>query len=1176
MCGTVPEFGSACWEVRLPQGAQLVGTSLPAESFAVLALLAASLLVFRTFRERYFLTWIVGWLAYVTYRVPVILSLGGATPPRALADGSFLLAIFLFSAAVLIYSQAQRLVVPIAVVAAMGAVTIVTRSAWWPHSTLLPWVAGGLIHLITAVAALQLLRYTWARWAAGPWFLAATLVLLHPKDSWPGTHFFLAWDLPIDLLLGVSMLMIVFDESRLRTLRLGVINNLANAIAQAQDANSMLLVALQELKQLMRVRAAWFRVLEGEQMVLTQHVGLALDFLKSHRSRTMDETLTRVLSTGEPFLQRVRETDAPTGEALRKQGFEHVLLVPVRGKKSIIGVLALAGAKHRYYSGDDMVFLNSTANQLGIAAENLRLFGQIRRSQREWISTFDSMEDLILVHDAQNRIMKVNRALLRRLGRTPAEVIGRNCEEVLPHQHPAGEGCPYCGRGTNDLIEEADPCFGGFSLVSTSSYVWTSSYREEGRRQLGTVHIIRDTTDRRTAEEKYRQLFEQVQEGVFVADDQGKLLDCNNALVGMLGYSSRQELLALSADALYVSPEQRSELLHAIEAHSYVRSFEVQLRKKNGGALAASETSFATRNQSGGIERYQGFLLDVTEKKRAEDEIRRRNLELHALNAIAVIATQSFDLDEILNLTLRQLVTLFGAETGSVYLTDNGSSTLRRRAAWGHRSETAVRSATTTTLPADFWQMVVNSHREVITESDLPGLPAVAAEFVRAEGLHSWMWVILWSQDQPMGVLGVSSRNEGEFNATDEKLLIAIGRQLATTIEKIRLYEETTRAYDDLRRTQEQLLQSEKMSAIGQLIAGVAHELNNPLTAILGYAQLLESEALEERSLDFVRKLLKQAQRTHRLVQNLLSFARQRTPQKIPVDIRRVVDDSLALREYDFKRGNIVVQREIAEEIPAVTADPHQLEQVFLNIINNAVDSMLEMERGGVLSVRVYAENGSVCVDFRDTGRGIADPKRIFDPFYTTKPVGKGTGLGLSICYGILKEHGGEIEARNVPEGGAALLVHLPAAGKPEPISAPVPAPIRERVLQGRLLLLEEEEAVLEFEREVLAGAGADVVAASDSEKARSSMDDGGVDALVLNGSMPDGWGAVQIHGWLSQHHPGMLGKVLFTFSTLDGETQTFLEQNRISYLVKPFDVADLIAGSRKLLQKAMAKSASS
>ncbi|HEV2118164.1 MAG TPA: GAF domain-containing protein [Terriglobales bacterium] len=1152
-----------------------MGTTLPAEAFAVLALLAASLLVFRTFRERYFLTWIVGWLAYVIYRVPVILSLGGSSPPRALADASFTLAAFLLASAVLLYSEKQRLVLPTAAVAGIAGITVVIRSVWWPHSALLGWTSIVLLHLITAVAALQLLRYTWARWAAGPWLLAATLVLLHPKDSWLGNHFLSAADLPIDLLLGISMLMIVFDESRLRNLRLGVVNNLATAIAQAQDANAMLVVALHELKHLMRARAAWFRVLEGEQMVLTQHVGLSLEFLKTNRSRVMSETLTRILHTGEPCVHRVRESDAPTAEVLRQQGFEHLLLVPVHGKKSIIGLLALAGAKHRTYSTDELAFMKSTANQLGIAAENLRLFGQIRRSQREWISTFDSMEDLILVHDSQNRIMKVNRALLRRLGRAPAEVISRSCEEVLPRGQAGWQGCPYCAQGTGDLIEALDPCFGGFSLVSTSSYVWTSSYREEGRRQLGTVHIIRDTTDRRTAEEKYRQLFEQVQEGVFVADDQGKLLDCNNALVGMLGYGSRQELLALSADALYASPEQRNALLQAIEVHSYVRSFEVQLRKKDGSTLAASETSFATRTQAGGIERYQGFLLDVTEKKRAEDEIRRRNLELHALNAIAVIATQSFDLDEILNLTLRQLVTLFGAETGSVYLSDNGSGTLRRRAAWGHRSDTAIRSASTATMPPDFWQTLVNSHREVFTQEDLPHLPALAAEFVHAEGLRSWMWVILWSQEQPMGVLGVSSRKERDFTATDEKLLIAIGRQLATTIEKIRLYEETTRAYDDLRRTQEQLLQSEKMSAIGQLIAGVAHELNNPLTAILGYAQLLEGEPMEERCLDFVRKLLKQAQRTHRLVQNLLSFARQRTPQKIPVDLRRVVDDSLALREYDFKRGNIAVQREIAEELPAVTADPHQLEQVFLNIINNAVDAMLEMERGGVLTVRVYGENGAVCVEFCDTGRGISDPKRIFDPFYTTKPVGKGTGLGLSICYGILKEHGGEIEARNVPEGGAALLVRLPASGKPEtarPASLP---PARELVLQGRLLLVDDEEAVLEFEREVLAGAGAEVVAASDPLKARALLEGGGFDALILNGSMPSGWSAAQMHGWLAQHHPRLLGRVLFVFSNLDGETQTFLEQNRISYLVKPFDVADLIASSRKLLQKALTATAS-
>src|SRR5690242_12897572 len=158
------------------------------------------------------------------------------------------------------------------------------------------------------------------------------------------------------------------------------------------------------------------------------------------------------------------------------------------------------------------------------------------------------------------------------------------------------------------------------------------------------------------------------------------------------------------------------------------------------------------------------------------------------------------------------------------------------------------------------------------------------------------------------------------------------------------------------------------MSAVGQLIAGVAHELNNPLTAILGYAQLLESEELNERQADYVTKLFKQAQRTHRVVQNLLSFARQRKPQKQDVDVSKVAEETLALRDYDLKVNNITVERDIEANLPAVTADPHQLEQVFLNIINNAVDAMLEGGNGGTLKVRVASENGHVRAEFTDSG----------------------------------------------------------------------------------------------------------------------------------------------------------------------------------------------------------------
>jgi two-component system NtrC family sensor kinase len=535
---------------------------------------------------------------------------------------------------------------------------------------------------------------------------------------------------------------------------------------------------------------------------------------------------------------------------------------------------------------------------------------------------------------------------------------------------------------------------------------------------------------------------------------------------------------------------------------------------------------------------------------------------------MAVIATQSFDLDEILNLTLRQVVSLFGAETGSIYLSETDAAVFRRRAGWGQRSEDRARFAEVS-LPDGFGDLVMRSRTEVITQEFLPHLPPLVAEFLRADGLSSWIWVLLWSKDRPIGVMGVSSREMREFTSNDENLMVAIGRQLATTIEKVRLYEETCRAYEDLRKTQEQLLQSEKMSAVGQLIAGVAHELNNPLTAILGYAQLLENEGLNERASDFVRKLFKQAQRTHRVVQNLLSFARQRKPQKQEVEVGRVLEETLALRDYDLKVNNITVERNIDAGLPAVTADPHQLEQVFLNIINNAVDAILESGSGGTMRVGVTQRDGYVCAEFSDSGPGIKDPKRIFDPFYTTKNVGKGTGLGLSICYGIIKEHGGDILARNRVEGGAEVEVRLPASGQQASSDQPVVAPRREFALEGRVLLVEDEEAVLEFERDVLVGSGAQVVTAMSADDARSRVRAEMFDAVVINGRMPGGWNAPDVYRWLKESCPGLEKHLMFTFSSVpEPEVRAFMAENNISSLVKPFEVADLISHARRLVQK--------
>jgi len=1152
-----------------------LGLAMPtAAELTLLILLGASLLALRAFRESYLKVWVLGWTALVASRLAEHCFAAKIPAPfdAVAVQATFMLAVGLLAGAVLLYTRGRDLILPLTVITPILVGFAGARILLWPDSPPLRVAVEVGYRIILLTAAIALLRARRGRWEPAAWLLALGLPFLHLAwspftDRVPSAVF-----LSAEIALGVSMLLVVFDEARVRTRRLRAVQAITISIASAQQYGNVVQSAVEELQDVTGVRAAWFRLFEGGHLVATHAVGLSSDFLRDAGMAEITDELSKFLNQPAPKVTTPSAAAPEPEECLKTEKIHQLVMVPVAGNKSPIGLLLLGSSGNRQWTAEELDFLQSCAKQLAVAVENFRLLEQVLRSQRQWINTFDSIHDIILAHDADYRIIKANQVLLEQLGQAAADVVGSSCDSALPHTFGEWTGCPYCAMGGDEeFTEGADPCFGGFSVVSTSSYT------EQGSPQKGTIHVVRDITDRRSAEEKYRLLFEQVQEGVYVANPAGQLIDCNDAFVHMLGYSKREELLVLNLNTeICVDPKQREAFRNEIEMQNYVRNFDVTLRRKDGTLLLAAESSFATRDSAGNIERYQGFVLDMTEKRRAEDEMRRRNRELNALNAMAVVAAQSFDLDEILNLTLRQVVTLFGAESGTVYLSDTDTTTYRRRAAWGPRSRDKVRTAEVY-FTEGFGDLVMRSRTEVITAEYLPHLPPKVVEFLRSDADRSWIWVMFWGKDAPVGIMGLCSHLGYEYSSNDENLMVAISRQLATTIEKVRLYEETCRAYEDLRKTQEQLLQSEKMSAVGQLIAGVAHELNNPLTAILGYAQLLETEGLNTRAQDYVAKLFKQAQRTHRVVQNLLSFARQRTPQRDEVDLHKVLEETLALRDYDLKINNILVERDIPSEPAMVVADPHQIEQVFLNIINNSVDAILETGHAGKLKIRISSAGGHVCTQFTDNGHGIKDPKRIFDPFYTTKSVGKGTGLGLSICYGIVKEHGGDITANNAPEGGAVIEVRLPAvASAPsEPEAKPAPR-LHEGAIHGRVLLVEEEEAVLEFERDVLAGAGATVVTAKSSEDVKTRLLSEHFDAVIMNGKMPGHWNANESYQWLKENCPGMEGHVLFTFSNSPSDERAFLQQNNVPYLVKPFEVAELITQARKLLQKAHAAAAGS
>jgi len=619
------------------------------------------------------------------------------------------------------------------------------------------------------------------------------------------------------------------------------------------------------------------------------------------------------------------------------------------------------------------------------------------------------------------------------------------------------------------------------------------------------------------------------------------------------------------ASAFYANQCDRERLKKLLEPHGSVADFEFEMRRKDGELRTMLESSIAVRDAAGTVTAYQGFILDITERKQAEYEIRRRNRELMVLNSIAQTLTESLDLTDSLHRTLRQMSELFSLDTTSLYLFDQGGTQLRRVAAVGHRSDYSRHFPPVSVKP-ELMQHIRAVHATFLSVQGLP-LPPVFREAQQKEEIVVAYIVILWSKDRVIGGLVVGSRTPREFSPADVNLLIAVGSQISSAIERSILYEETRQAYENLRRTQEQLLHSEKLAAVGQLISGVAHELNNPLTAILGYSQLLTSSGqMGPQGIEYSEKLYKQAQRTHRIVQNLLSFARQHKPERVAARINQILEDTLALRDYDLRMSNIRVHLDLAADLPVTAADPYQLQQVFLNLVNNAVDAILEQSKEGDLWVRTGTNNDRLFIEFTDSGPGVQDASRVFDPFYTTKPVGKGTGLGLSICYGIITEHGGTIRVRNIPTRGAAFTIELPfqstaALASSAPPQTAVPG------RDGRILLLDHDDSVLEAVGTILRGRDHRVQTARNMQDARALLEKHDFDLVVADLQAADGAGGDRLADWLAQHKPALTQRVIWMCTVApNGSSAEKSSTNGRQILQKPFKASELLAAVDELL----------
>ncbi|RKY66090.1 MAG: hypothetical protein DRQ08_03990, partial [Candidatus Latescibacterota bacterium] len=382
---------------------------------------------------------------------------------------------------------------------------------------------------------------------------------------------------------------------------------------------------------------------------------------------------------------------------------------------------------------------------------------------------------------------------------------------------------------------------------------------------------------------------------------------------------------------------------------------------------------------------------------------------------------------------------------------------------------------------------------------------------------------------------------------------------------------ERRRLEEERERLRERLMQSEKLASIGQLVAGVAHELNNPLTVVTGYAELAVRRTQDEALRSQLRQILESAQRAASIVQNLLSFARKRPLEKRALNLRKLLEKVVELRAYELRTSNIEVVRKYYKKPIFVSGDPIQLQQVFINLIANAEQAMYSAHGGGRLTLRTEVKDDQALVHVQDDGPGMPKEvqRRIFEPFFTTKGVGEGTGLGLSVAYGIVREHGGDIWVESEPGKGATFTVSLPLA-EPEEVREEERT---EAVPEGRLkvLVVDDEPGIRGFIREYFSFVGYEVHEAGEGEEALKLLRKGDYDVIFSDIKMP-GMDGKEFFAWVKEHRPELIPKIVFiTGDVARSDTQDFIRTSGVMCLNKPFGIGDLNEILRKLKQEGRA-----
>ena len=1010
----------------------------------------------------------------------------------------------------------------------------------------------------------------------------------------------------------------LYAESLRQRRQTEALADVARAVGESLRIDRVLQLILRHATALLHTDGANIALLRGDTLEVTAGVGTG-EGLIGRRTPLHGSMAGRAVRTASSIITEDVRTDPdaflPNVDTAQ---IRNTIIVPLLSVQGPVGALAVFN-REAPFTDDDAEILQRLADQVAVAVVNARLFEEVADATREWAVAFDSIGSGMVLLDKLGRVQRTNARARALMGDVPdSALLGADFHHVLFGDEAPCEQCVHFAAIAEGIVKRATHD----DRVRARVFDITAAPHPLG----GAVVTFDDVTEHRALAERHRRVIETSRDAIVITDRERRIAFANPAAHDMLGVGS--ELIGMPTERFVPDEQRADIRAHEEAAlGGEPQSYEGVVLSAEGDRRTVA-ISTAPLRDLGVVTGVVASMRDVTDERRARDavaqsESRYRNLFDSASDSIYTLDVHGAFTSvnaATCEMTGRAREALLGhssrpmLDAEDVALVGEGVQTALEGVAVRYeckllRPDGEVRILSVTNTPirrGDDVIGVLGVARDITEER----ARAVALE--RSEARYTRL-----VESASDAIFTVDEA--GRFTAVNRALEHAVGRQResligAEFVELVdlrdvaavhQLLRETyagqrsrgavryrsaggevrhgsiitspvfeaerivgalgiIRDVTDERRLADQILQQEKMVAVGQLVSGVAHELNNPLTGVMAFAQLLLTSpvALDDEPREAVETIHREAQRAAKIVSSLLTFARQRPAERVSAQLNDIVTDTVELRRYALRTAEIEVTLHLEPTLPATWADPFQLQQVMLNLLGNAEQALAGWSGQRMIRIETARAGDQLTIAVSDTGPGIArgQQDRVFNPFFTTKPVGQGTGLGLSISDGIIREHGGRIRVDSVLDSGATFIVEIPYVvphGREEVVETARPAM---HDAPRRMLVVDDEPSIRAAVSRFLESLGHTVHVASSGVDARALLATTDYDAVLLDLHMPD-LGGEALYRELTERDPRHARRVVFvTGDVQSDDAQRFLNEAGRPVVGKPFQLDDLAA----------------